>query len=134
MRVRFFLRRGKKKERRGRRVSFTVTNAMYEHLRRKGEFFGSMSGYLRYLIMSDMEGGFSVRTVRVVEREKVAEVSGMSTPPSASTSPPRPSPPSRPAPPPSASSRVSVQGAGYGGLHAELIAELKQRLKAVRVE
>jgi len=119
------------RRRRGRRVSLTVTEAMYDHLREKGDFFGSMSGYLRYLIMSDMEGGFSVRTVRVVERERVAEVS------SVSGSTPRPAPPSAPpmSPPSSVSvARVSVQGAGYGGLHAELIAELKQKFKGMRVE
>lgn len=127
---------GGRRVRRGRRVSFTVTDAMYEHLRRKGEFFGSMAGYLRYLVMADMEGGFSVRTVRVVERERVAEVSGVAvasrvSPPSAPPSASRVSPPRGSQ---EGGGRVSVAGSGYGALHAELLAELKQKFKSLNVD
>lgn len=109
-----------------RRLTFRVTEEMYEFLKGRGRVYGSVSGYLRHLVMNDMQACSGVAVRRVVERvvEEVVSCGGV-TPVSGRFAPPRAVKPSGGA----EAARVS----GYGSLHAELMAELKSRFSSGRV-
>ena len=102
----------KKRKRRSflsKKIMVSLTEEMYEHVKKMGRFFGSMSGYIRYLIMSDMQPARTVPSVRrIVLREKEIEM------------------------------RIETQKQprmlGYGALHAELMREMKEKLKERYVE
>ncbi|MEM1793117.1 MAG: hypothetical protein QXE92_02625 [Thermofilaceae archaeon] len=113
-----------------RRVSFLVTDEMYLFLKERARVFGSISGYVRHLVMNDMCGGGVV--VRRVSERVVEDVAVLGP---ASVRPPPPC--SRPAPPSFRTSGVAggtseARLSGYGSLHAELLSELKARLSSVR--
>lgn len=87
----------------------SMTKEMYEYVRRMGKFFGSMSGYIRYLIMSDMQPRIVPRVRRIVVREREIEMSS--------------------------EHRVPERKLlGYGELHAELMREMKEKLKERHIE
>ena len=99
----------KKRKRRSflsKKVMVSLTEEMYEHVKKMGRFFGSMSGYIRHLILSDMRATPTV--TQIVLREREIELRAK-----------RPK---------------KTCMLGYGALHAELMREIKEKLKERYVE
>lgn len=85
------------------RLTVALTDPMMKYLERQAKVFGSKSGYVRHLIMMDMQRENTAQAIRMVERERVVEM----------TLAARPSPP---------------RADGTAELRAELLRELKAKL------
>jgi len=105
------------KRKKARRVTTSLPPKLYEHVAFKAELHGSMSAYLRYLVLRDREGEgeggeATFKQTRFIQTTTVAEFSGGPRGPPARSTPGR--------------------AGGYGSLHGELLKELKAKLKPIQ--
>ncbi|MHA1207840.1 MAG: hypothetical protein ACTSSA_02520 [Candidatus Freyarchaeota archaeon] len=62
------------KRKKGRRITTNLTPKLYEYVTFKAELHGSMSAYLRYLILRDQEGEKTTfKQTRYIQTTTVAE-------------------------------------------------------------
>ncbi|MHA1363568.1 MAG: hypothetical protein ACTSP1_13705 [Candidatus Freyarchaeota archaeon] len=95
--------------RRKHKLTTTVPPKLYEYVKSKVEIHGSMSAYLRYLILTDLNG--EKTTPKQIHTQKITSQG----PPAA----------------PSGNAIKNTCTRGYASLHSQLMTELKAKIKRI---